>query len=291
MNLTAEKQKKIWRIIDIINWGEEYFRFKGFENPKQEIEWLLCDLLNYKRIDLYLEFENTISDSKLDQLKGWVKRRRTREPLQYITGQTQFYGYPFKVSPDVLIPRPETERVVDVVLHTIGNITKPRILEVGSGSGCMAVSIGAEKQNAYILSIDISKPAIDQARKNADLNATTNVDFMVLDFLKELPEGQFDLLVSNPPYIPLNEIGTTMPEIHNHEPQIALTDNRDGLTFYQRFAEVAKELVKPGGWVIMEVGLGDHPAKAMEIFQSGGYKNLELITDFNGNERVLKIQI
>ncbi|HIB27186.1 MAG TPA: peptide chain release factor N(5)-glutamine methyltransferase [Candidatus Marinimicrobia bacterium] len=291
MNLTAEKQKKIWRIIDIINWGEEYFRFKGFENPKQEIEWLLCDLLNYKRIDLYLEFENTISDSKLDQLKGWVKRRRTREPLQYITGQTQFYGYPFKVSPDVLIPRPETERVVDVVLHTIGNITKPRILEVGSGSGCMAVSIGAEKQNAYILSIDISKPAIDQARKNADLNATTNVDFMVLDFLKELPEGQFDLLVSNPPYIPLNEFGTTMPEIHNHEPQIALTDNRDGLTFYQRFAEVAKELVKPGGWVIMEVGLGDHPAKAMEIFQSGGYKNLGLITDFNGDERVLKIQI
>ena len=291
MNLTAEKQKKIWRIIDIINWGEEYFRFKGFENPKQEIEWLLCDLLNYKRIDLYLEFENTISDSKLDQLKGWVKRRRTREPLQYITGQTQFYGYPFKVSPDVLIPRPETERVVDVVLHTIGNITKPRILEVGSGSGCMAVSIGAEKQNAYILSIDISKPAIDQARKNADLNATTNVDFMVLDFLKELPEGQFDLLVSNPPYIPLNEVGTTMPEIHNHEPQIALTDNRDGLTFYQRFAEVAKELVKPGGWVIMEVGLGDHPAKAMEIFQSGGYKNLGLITDFNGDERVLKIQI
>ncbi len=291
MNLTAEKQKKIWRIIDIINWGEEYFRSKGFENPKQEIEWLLCDLLNYKRIDLYLEFENTISDSKLDQLKGWVKRRRTREPLQYITGQTQFYGYPFKVSPDVLIPRPETERVVDVVLHTIGNITKPRILEVGSGSGCMAVSIGAEKQNAYILSIDISKPAIDQARKNADLNATTNVDFMVLDFLKELPEGQFDLLVSNPPYIPLNEFGTTMPEIHNHEPQIALTDNRDGLTFYQRFAEVAKELVKPGGWVIMEVGLGDHPAKAMEIFQSGGYKNLGLITDFNGDERVLKIQI
>jgi release factor glutamine methyltransferase len=291
VSLTAEKQKKIWRIIDIINWGEKYFKSKGFENPKQEIEWLLCDLLNYKRIDLYLEFENTISDSKLDQLKGWVKRRRTREPLQYITGQTQFYGYPFKVSPDVLIPRPETERVVDVVLHTIGNITKPRILEVGSGSGCMAVSIGAEKQNAYILSIDISKPAIDQARKNADLNATTNVDFMVLDFLKELPEGQFDLLVSNPPYIPLNEFGTTMPEIHNHEPQIALTDNRDGLTFYQRFAEVAKELVKPGGWVIMEVGLGDHPAKAMEIFQSGGYKNLGLITDFNGDERVLKIQI
>ena len=291
MNLTAEKQKKIWRIIDIINWGEEYFRSKGFENPKQEIEWLLCDLLNYKRIDLYIDFENTISVSELNQLKGWIKRRRTREPLQYITGQTQFYGYHFKVSPDVLIPRPETERVVDVVLHTIGNITKLRILEVGSGSGCMAVSIGAEKRNTYILSVDISEDAIDQARKNADLNGTTNVDFIVLDFLNELPEGQFDLLVSNPPYIPLDEIGTTMPEIHNHEPQIALTDNRDGLTFYQRVAEVAKELVKPGGWVIMEVGLGDHPVKAMEIFQSRGYKKLELITDFNGDERVLKIQI
>ena len=291
MSLTAEKQKKIWRIIDIINWGEKYFRFKGFENPKQEIEWLLCDLLNYKRIDLYIEFEKTIPGSELNQLKGWVNRRRTREPLQYITGRTQFYGYPFKVSPDVLIPRPETERVVDVVLDTIGNITKPKILEVGSGSGCIAVSIGAEKRDAYILSVDVSEPAINQARKNADLNATTNVDFIVLDFLNELPEGQFDLLVSNPPYIPLNEIGTTMPEIHKHEPKMALTDNRDGLIFYQRFAEVVKELIKPGGWVIMEVGLGDHPTKAMEIFQSRKYKNLELITDFNGDERVLKIQI
>ena len=123
------------------------------------------------------------------------------------------------------------------------------------------------------------KTVLDQARKNADLNSTTNVDFIVLDFLNELPKGQFDLLVSNPPYIPLNEIGSTMPEIHNHEPITALTDNRDGLIFYQRFSEVAKELIKPGGWVIMEVGLGEHPTKAMGIFQSKEYKNLELITD------------
>jgi len=291
MALPAEKGNQIWRVIDILNWGEDYFKSKGFESPKQEIEWLLCDLLNYKRIDLYVQFEQPIHRPQLKQLKEWIKRRIGREPLQYITGKTEFYGHKFKITTDVLIPRPETERVVDVALYSIGNIKTPKVLEVGSGSGCIAIAMGAERNDALIESVDVSETAITQAEKNADLNELSNIDFKVMDFLKEIPEGRFDLLVSNPPYIPEKEMSETMPEVHQYEPKIALTDEGDGLTFYRRFAEVGKSLIKPGGWLVLEVGLGEHPSKAVDIFQSAGYTQLELIPDYNSDERVLKIQI
>ena len=291
MALPAEKGNQIWRVIDILNWGEDYFKSKGFESPKQEIEWLLCDLLNYKRIDLYVQFEQPIHRPQLKQLKEWIKRRIGREPLQYITGKTEFYGHKFNITPDVLIPRPETERVVDVALYSIGNIKTPKVLEVGSGSGCIAIAMGAERNDALIESVDVSETAITQAEKNADLNELSNIDFKVMDFLKEIPEGRFDLLVSNPPYIPEKEMSETMPEVHQYEPKIALTDEGDGLTFYRRFAEVGKSLIKPGGSMVLEVGLGEHPSKAVDIFQSAGYTQLELIPDYNSDERVLKIQI
>jgi release factor glutamine methyltransferase len=291
MALPAEKGNQIWRVIDILNWGEDYFKSKGFESPKKEIEWLLCDLLNYKRIDLYVQFEQPIHRPQLKQLKEWIKRRIGREPLQYITGKTEFYGHKFNITTDVLIPRPETERVVDVALYSIGNIKTPKVLEVGSGSGCIAIAMGAERNDALIESVDVSETAITQAEKNADLNELSNIDFKVMDFLKEIPEGRFDLLVSNPPYIPEKEMSETMPEVHQYEPKIALTDEGDGLTFYRRFAEVGKSLIKPGGWMVLEVGLGEHPSKAVDIFQSAGYTQLELIPDYNSDERVLKIQI
>jgi release factor glutamine methyltransferase len=291
MALPAEKGNQIWRVIDILNWGEDYFKSKGFESPKKEIEWLLCDLLNYKRIDLYVQFEQPIHRPQLKQLKEWIKRRIGREPLQYITGKTEFYGHKFNITTDVLIPRPETERVVDVALYSIGNIKTPKVLEVGSGSGCIAIAMGAERNDALIESVDVSETAITQAEKNADLNELSNIDFKVMDFLKEIPEGRFDLLVSNPPYIPEKEMSETMPEVHQYEPKIALTDEGDGLTFYRRFAEVGKSLIKPGGWLVLEVGLGEHPSKAVDIFQSAGYTQLELIPDYNSDERVLKIQI
>jgi len=291
MALPAEKGNQIWRVIDILNWGEDYFKSNGFESPKQEIEWLLCDLLNYKRIDLYVQFEQPIHRPQLKQLREWIKRRIGREPLQYITGKTEFYGHKFNITVDVLIPRPETERVVDVALYSIGNIKTPKVLEVGSGSGCIAIAMGAERNDALIESVDVSETAITQAEKNADLNELSNIDFKVMDFLKEIPEGRFDLLVSNPPYIPEMEMSETMIEVHQYEPKIALTDERDGLTFYRRFAEVGKSLIKPGGSMVLEVGLGEHPSKAVDIFQSAGYTQLELIPDYNSDERVLKIQI
>ena len=291
MKVSTNGVKRTWRIIDIIKWGEDYFKTKGFENPKQEIEWLLCDLLELKRIDLYVKFEDKINDVNLNKLKSWINRRVKREPLQYITGETEFYGLKFKTTPQALIPRPETERLVEIALHNIGEDSDSKLLEIGTGSGCISIAISNEKPSLNILSLDISKGALELAEINADLNNCKNIKFLEMDFLNDMPKGKFDILLSNPPYIPVKEIEGIMPEVKNYEPRIALTDNEDGLVFYHRIAKKVKTLIKPKGIILLEVGLGGHPQKVFSLFKEAGFNQLELIKDFNNNERILKICI
>lgn len=290
MKVSTNGIKKTWRIIEIIKWGEEYFKLKGFENPKQEIEWLLCDLLQLKRIDLYLKFEDIINKSKLKKLKSWIKRRIDREPLQYITGKVEFYGLKFISTPQALIPRPETERLVDITLNSLKKIPEPKILEIGTGSGCVSIAVSNKKPRANILSLDISKNALELAEINAKSNNCKNINFLEMDFLNEIPDGRFDILISNPPYIPQKEIENIMPEVKNYEPRIALTDFEEGLNFYFRIAKVGRTLI-PNGIIILEVGLGNHPQKVFSLFKEAGFDQLELIKDYNNNERILKINI
>ena len=290
MKVSTNGIKKTWRIIEIIKWGEEYFELKGFENPKQEIEWLLCDLLQLKRIDLYLKFEDIINKSKLKKLKNWIKRRIEREPLQYITGKVEFYGLKFISTPQALIPRPETERLVDITLNSLKKIPEPKILEIGTGSGCVSIAVSNKKPRANILSLDISKNALELAEINAKSNNCKNINFLEMDFLNEIPDGRFDILISNPPYIPQKEIENIMPEVKNYEPRIALTDFEEGLNFYYRIAKVGRTLI-PNGIIILEVGLGNHPQKVFSLFKEAGFDQLELIKDYNNNERILKINI
>ena len=290
MKVSTNGIKKTWRIIEIIKWGEEYFKLKGFENPKQEIEWLLCDLLQLKRIDLYLKFEDIINKSKLKKLKSWIKRRIQREPLQYITGKVEFYGLKFISTPQALIPRPETERLVDITLNSLKKIPEPKILEIGTGSGCVSIAVSNKKPRANILSLDISKNALELAEINAKSNNCKNINFLEMDFLNEIPDGRFDILISNPPYIPQKEIENIMPEVKDYEPRIALTDFEEGLNFYYRIAKVGRTLI-PNGIIILEVGLGNHPQKVFSLFKEAGFNQLELIKDYNNNERILKINI
>ena len=290
MKVSTNGIKTTWRIIEIIKWGEEYFKLKGFENPKQEIEWLLCDLLQLKRIDLYLKFEDIINKSKLKKLKNWIKRRIEREPLQYITGKVEFYGLKFISTPQALIPRPETERLVDITLNSLKKIPEPKILEIGTGSGCVSIAVSNKKPRANILSLDISKNALELAEINAKSNNCKNINFLEMDFLNEIPDGRFDILISNPPYIPQKEIENIMPEVKDYEPRIALTDFEEGLNFYYRIAKVGRTLI-PNGIIILEVGLGNHPQKVFSLFKEAGFNQLELIKDYNNNERILKINI
>ncbi len=282
---------KTWRIIDLINWTESYFKEKGFENPRSEIEWLLRSVLDCSRMDVYLRFEEPLSKTQLATLRAMVKRRLEREPLQYITGSCDFYGREFSVNKHVLIPRPETERLIDTALDKLRGIDSPNILDIGTGSGCIATTLGLEIPNSTILGIDISADALGIANKNKENLNAENVFFEEMNILKQVPERQFDLLVSNPPYIPKGEMEGLMKDVQAFEPFVALTDQKDGLTFYKRFAEIGKDLVKSEGLMILEVGLGEHPNAVKNIFIESGYPNTELLKDYNDDDRVLLISI
>ena len=282
---------KVWRIIDLINWAESYFKEKGFENPRGEIEWLLRAVLDCSRMDVYLRFEEPLSHPQLETLRSYVKRRLEKEPLQYITGSCNFYGRDFLVNEHVLIPRPETERLIDIALEKLRNINAPTILDVGTGSGCIAITLGLELPESKVLGMDVSKEALTVSNQNKENNSAENVSFQQSNFLSEIPNGEFDYGVSNPPYIPKNEMGGLMKDVKDFEPTVALTDEKDGLTFYKRFADVGKSLVNKGGFMILEVGQGDHPNKAKSVFDEAGYKQTELIKDFNGDDRVLIVPV
>jgi release factor glutamine methyltransferase len=262
---------------------------KGFSSPKTDVEWLLETLLDCSRSELYEQGSRELTDTQWDKFNSWFQRRLNREPVQYITGWAEFYGRRFTVTPAVLIPRPETERLVDVALHAMGGDMSPRILDAGTGSGCVALSLAKELPHAEIIALDVSEEALDIARKNAQDLKVKNVTFKKRDILSHVPEGSFDLIVSNPPYIPADEIPILMPEIQEYEPHMALTDHADGLTFYRRLAYLAPWILSPGGWIVMEVGLGDHPQQARAVFQAEGFKKTALIKDYNGDERVLRV--
>ena len=279
------------KLFDIIHWGENLLVSNGFKNVRQEIEWMLCDLLKIDRSDIYLKINSKISKRNFSKLKEWINQRLKNKPLQYITGKTEFYGHQIFVSSDVLIPRPETERLVDIAIDTIKNLSKPKILEVGTGSGCISIALGSAKKDANILSLDVSDSALEIAKINTKKNNISNIKFLKLDFLESIPKGQYDLIISNPPYISKNEMKEIMLDVKEFEPKIALTDNNDGLEFYRRFSNKAKKMINEKGSLILEVGIGSHPIRVREIFHSSGFNKIDLISDYNGDPRVIKIEV
>ena len=283
------KNKKIWRLIDLINWGETYFKDKNFDNPRSEIEWLLQDLLNYKKIDLYLKFEEEIDSEKLFILKSWIKRRVSREPLQYITGKADFYGRSYFVNNKVLIPRPETEILIDAAIKNLLKKKNPYIIDIGTGSGCIGITLAIEIKKSNVLSIDISKDALLIAKNNAENHNIKNIEFLEIDILKNDINKKADLIISNPPYINKNELSTPMPEVKNHEPKISLTDNKDGFTFYKRFVSLFPKILKNDGAAIIEVGREEHSIKVLEIFKKNGMKNIKVLKDLNSDNRAVII--
>jgi release factor glutamine methyltransferase len=282
---------RIWRVIDLLNWGEQYFTDNDFDNPRKEIEILIQDILECGRVDLYLRFEEPLSKTQLVKLRDWIQRRKNREPIQYITGKTGFYNLILNVTPDVLIPRPESERLIEILLETTDIKSNISILDIGTGSGCLALALGKELPNAKVTGIDKSLEAVEIAKLNAESLHIKNAKFLQMDIFKDQIKGEYDILISNPPYIPKAEIESLMQDVKEFEPLSALTDLANGLTFYHKISEISPTTVKPNGWLFLEVGLGEHPKKAMKLFSNERFKNIELIKDYNGDDRVLKAQI
>ena len=203
MHPQNSKTEKIWRLIDILNWGKKYFKEKSFDNPRIEIESLLQHIIGCKKIDLYLQFEKTVTPEDLIILRGLIKRRVNREPTQYIIGSSEFYGRKFFVNQDVLIPRPETETIMELVLNSFDQ-QSIKILDAGTGSGAIALALASERKNWLIYALEKSENSIKIAIDNMN-NLGLRVGFFRSNWLDAIQSSSLDVVVSNPPYIAAND--------------------------------------------------------------------------------------
>jgi release factor glutamine methyltransferase len=284
------RASNIWTVIDIIKWGTEYLASKGVESPRLNCELMICYVLKTDRLGVYTNFEKPLSKPELELLRSCFSRRAAREPIQYITGTVNFMGYELMVDKNVLIPRPETEELVDLCLKNITLGAKHRILDIGSGSGCIAIALADRHHGAEVISIDIDAGAIFVAEKNAKSHNLENVQFKLLDILSADPSsiGTFDIIISNPPYISNADYEQLEPELRVYEPKISLTDFSDGLTFYRLYASIYKSLLNENGKFFLELGFGQDNEVKM-LFENMGYQ-VEIFKDMSGIERFIEGQ-
>jgi len=279
-----------WRILDLIKTSTDYLSRQGVPDPRLDAEYLLGHVLNKQRLDLYLIFDQPLQASELDAYRELIRRRGKREPLQHLIGETEFMGHRLRVTPDTLIPRPETEVLVETASAWLAVHEEARVLDIGTGSGCIAISLALAHPMAQITALDRYPEALAVARENAVLNGTDDrISWLKMDILQAVPqEGPFDLICSNPPYIAESEKADLQPEVRDHDPAGALFAEEAGLAFYRRFAEIFKTLLDEAGAFILELGGPIQGRQVLELFKETGYSELELITDLNGGIRFLR---
>ncbi len=279
-NLQTERISTKWTVLDIINWGENYFEKRGIDSPRLNIELLLCDLLNFSRLQLYLNYDKPLLETELKKLKEYIKRRTHYEPIQYITGYAYFRDLKFKVTPATLIPRPETEILVDLVIKYSDKFgSNPKILDIGTGSGCIAIALARAIPQAEILAIDHNSDALAIAGINSNEYHCKNICFRKMNILNEIPNDRFDIIVSNPPYLSLTDFSEAQPEIKYYERKDSLTDGYDGLTFYRRFAQIYPQLLSVNACFFLEIGYNQQ-SSIQKLFNSQQYELL-FFRDFN----------
>lgn len=277
-------------ILESLNRSSEFLEKKGIESPRLNAELLLADILNCKRLDLYLKFDKPLSEEETAKYRDRIVRRGKYEPLQYITGKVEFAGLEFMVNPSVLIPRPETELLVEAVVNAVNKNSELKILDIGTGSGIIGISLCKFLEKVNVTAIDISGDAIKTAEQNAAVQEVSErIKFIRADIANgviELSENKFDLIVSNPPYISAAEYETLQNEILMYEPKQALTDHGDGLNFYRVISSFAAGNLAPGGKLYFEIGKDQH-AKITEIMKQNGFGNIGLKKDYSEIERVI----
>ncbi|MCP3176545.1 MAG: peptide chain release factor N(5)-glutamine methyltransferase [Desulfuromonadales bacterium] len=273
-----------WTVLKVLQWTANYLQQAGVDNGRLDGELLLAATLGLDRVGLYLNYDRPMEPAELEGFREFVKRRARREPLQYILGTTEFWSLPFKVTPAVLIPRPDTEILVEEALKRADDA--PSILDVGTGSGAIAVALAHELPAAQVVAVDCSPEALAVARGNATLNGVDGrISFQEGD-LFALESAEYDLVLSNPPYIPVADIPTLMPEVRDHEPRGALVGGEDGLEAYRALARQAPTLLRAQGWLLVEVGIGQAEAVA-ELLETAGLGHIAVRADYAGIPRVV----
>jgi len=285
-----------WTILKLLKWATAYFRSHDIESPRASAEILLAHALNLQRIDLYLRYDQPLDDDELSRFKAVLKRRAKREPVAYIVGQKGFWSLDLKVTGDVLIPRPETECVVELALEILCDPSPSsgqRILELGTGSGAIILALASQLPDRRYFASDVSFKAIEIARHNARLlNLDANICFFGGDWFAPLdPESAgFDLIVSNPPYIRSAELTGLQPEIVDYEPVCALNGGDDGLASLRCIIDQGHRFLKPGGKLLVEIGHDQQEAVHQLMRQCGQYDCFRCTQDYSGRDRVVQMR-
>ena len=261
----------------------------GVEDARRNVEWMLQEVLGCTRAALYAYPERMLTEAESEQFERMLDRRLNREPIQYILGYTDFFGLRLKVSPAVLIPRPETERVVEEGLRLLEGIPEPRVVDVGTGSGCIAVAVKHRRPDAEVYACDVDASALSVAQENASLHAP-GIQFFQADVLEAaftaLAPDHLHLIVSNPPYVPVAEKDTLAPEVASFEPEVALYCDDDPLRFFRAIAGHGRALLDAGGYLVFETHT-DHAADVATLLQTAGYLDVALVNDLTGRPRIV----
>ncbi|MCH2450371.1 MAG: peptide chain release factor N(5)-glutamine methyltransferase [Gracilimonas sp.] len=280
------KVPSVWTVLSMLEWATDFFEQKQVKSPRFSIEWLLAHVLSIKRLDLYLAYDRPLSSEELEELRPMVKRRSAHEPLQYITGETDFHHIRIKVQPGVLIPRQETEQLVDWILELHGDVESLKALDVGTGSGCIPIALKHARPGWKVFATEISQDALTIAKKNADYNET-DVSFYKDDLFypESLGNHKFNLIISNPPYIHPDEKNSLEDEVKKYEPELALFCESTQ-KMYRALEDLCSKYLQTKGSVFLELH-EDHAQEVLHIFQEGSWEAI-VKNDYSGKPRFLK---
>ncbi len=292
MHNSAQPGHPEWTIIKLIQWAANYFDSHRIDSPRSTAEILLAHALNVRRIDLYLHYDQPLNSDERERFKALIKRRLNHEPVAYIVGCKEFWSMDLEITTDVLIPRPETECLVERALELLARApnSQPKfILELGTGSGAVILALASENPRHFYWGTDISINAIQVACRNATrhgLNA--RVHFIVADWLTAFnaQAGLFDLIVSNPPYVRSGDLVRLQPEIQAYEPLSALNGDKDGLRCLRQIIQSAYLYLKPLGVLLLEMGADQKAHLKQIIGQCGRYENITFYKDYSGYDRI-----
>ncbi len=274
-------------ILEGIQLTTEYLEKKGIDSARTNAELMLAHILKCKRLDLYLQFDKPLKDDEVSLYREYLKRRSQFEPLQYILGTVEFYGLEFIINRSVLIPRQETEILIETIINKFSRDLPISILDIGTGSGNIPISLAKNLPLAKIISIDISAKAIELAKENALQNKVEDkIEFINTGIEEFNPEVKFDLIVSNPPYVSKEEYKNLQPEIVNYEPIEAVSDNSNGFYFYELITGKANQMLNRPGNLLFELGSGQS-SEVKEIMEKEGFKNIMITKDYLNIERVI----
>jgi release factor glutamine methyltransferase len=287
--VVQQPSSALWTIESLLRWAMDDFRARGIESPRLDAEVLLARALGTTRIQLVVDARRPLSPDELSRMREMVRRRRSREPVAYILGEREFYGRIFRVDGRVLVPRPDTETLIDVALSRTRAVSMSlRALDLCTGSGCVAITLGRERPTSSVFAGDVSADALAVARDNALRLGAYNVAWRQGDLFASVAcPSRFDLITANPPYIAASDLSTLQPDVRDHEPRIALDGGDDGLTLLRRVvAGAPPRLVLPGGVLAVEVGAGQ-AAAVVGLFERAGLSGIEVQRDYGRIERVV----